>query len=111
MMWGRVRLGRECRAFVNAYGPGSERSVEECNTFVNELTNCVDVLSRRNYVVVLGDSNARVGGGEMKGVLRRYGVSGINEMGEKLLDMCIKNELMVGNSFFRKKDVNKYTWI
>ena len=50
MMWGRVRLGRECRAFVNAYGPGSERSVEECNTFVNELTNCVDVLSRRNYL-------------------------------------------------------------
>ena len=25
MMWVRVRLGRECWAFVSVYGPGSER--------------------------------------------------------------------------------------
>ena len=68
-------------------------------------------MSRRNYVVVLGDLNARVGVGEIEGVLGRYGVPGINESGERLLDMCIEKELTVGNCFFRKKDVNKYTWI
>ena len=111
MMWVRVRLGRECWAFISAYGPGSERSEEERDTFWNELANCVEALSRRNYVVVLGDLNARVGVGEVEGVLGRYGVPGINESGEKLLDMCIEKELTVGNSFFRKKDVNKYTWV
>ena len=60
LMWVRVRIGRECWAFVSAYGPGYERSEEERNVFWNELTGCVDGLSRRNYVVVLGDLNARM---------------------------------------------------
>ena len=111
MMWVRVRLGRECWAFVSAYGPGSERSEEERNMFWNELANCVDDLSRRNYVVVLGDLNARVGDGEIEGVLGRYGVLDVNESGEKLLDMCVEKELAVGNSYFKKKNVNKYTWV
>ena len=52
--------------------------------FWNELTRCVDGLSTRNYVVVLGDLNARVGDGELEGVVGKYEVSG----GKRLLDVC-----------------------
>ena len=30
---------------------------------------------------------------------------------ERLLDMCVEQELAIGNSFFKKKWINKYTWI
>ena len=65
------------------------------------------------YVVVLGDLNARVGDGEVEGVVGKYGVPGENESGERLLDMCmcVEQELVIGNSFFKKKGRNKYTWI
>ena len=33
LMWVRVRMGRECWAFVSAYGPGCERSEEERDAF------------------------------------------------------------------------------
>ena len=33
----------------------------------------MDDLSTRNYVVVLGDLNARVGDGEVEGVVGKYG--------------------------------------
>ena len=33
LMWVRVRMGRECWAFVSAYGPGCERSEEERDEF------------------------------------------------------------------------------
>ena len=33
----------------------------------------MDGLSTRNYVVVLGDLNARVGDGEVEGVFGKYG--------------------------------------
>ena len=79
MMWVRVRIGREC-----------ERSEEERDEFWNELTRCVDGLSTRNYVVVLGDLNVRVGDGEVEGVVGKYGVLGENESGERLLDMCVE---------------------
>ena len=38
-------------------------------------------LSRRNYVVVLGDLNARVGNGGIERVLGSSGVPGVNESG------------------------------
>ena len=60
------------------YGPGCERSEEERDEFWNELTRCVDGLSTRNYVVVLGDLNARVGDGEVEGVVGKNGVPGEN---------------------------------
>ena len=69
------------------------------------------VSSTRNYVVVLGDLNARVGDGEVEGVVGKYGVPGENESGERSLDMCVEQELVIGNSFFKKKGINKYTWI
>ena len=84
LMWVRVRMGRECWAFVSAYRLGCERSEEERDEFWNELTRCVDGLSTRNYVVVLGDLNARVGDGELEGVVGKYRVSGENESGERL---------------------------
>ena len=103
LMWVRVRMGRECGAFVSAYGPGCERSEEERDEFWNDLTMCVDGLSTRNYVVVLGDLNARVGDGEVEGVVGKYGVPGENESGERLLDMCVEQELVIGNSFFLRR--------
>ena len=103
LMWVRVKMGRECWASVSAHGPGYERSEEERDEFGNELTRCVDGLSTRNYVVVLGDLNARVGDGELEGVVGKYGVSGENESGERLLDMCVEQELAIENSFFSRR--------
>ena len=71
----------------------------------------MDGLSTWNYAVLLGDLDARVGGGEVEGVVGKYGVPGENECGERLLDMCVEQELVIGNSFFKKKGINKCTWI
>lgn len=111
LLWVRVRLGRECWAFVSAYGPGCEKEEEEREDFWNDLTECVESLKRKNYVVVLGDLNARVGDEEVDGVVGKYGVAGRNWSGERLLEMCGEQELVIGNSWFKKKSVNKYTWM
>ena len=36
---------------------------------------------------------------------------GRNESGERLLEMCAEQELVVGNSSFKKNDVYKHTWL
>ena len=36
---------------------------------------------------------------------------GRNESGERLLEMCAEQELVVGNSWFKKNDVYKYMWL
>ena len=52
---------------------------------------------------MLGDLNARVGDGEVEGVVGKYGVPGENESGERLLGMCVEQELLIGNSFFQEE--------
>ena len=42
LMWIRVRMGRECWAFVSAYWPGCERSEEERDEFWNDLRHRVN---------------------------------------------------------------------
>ena len=97
--------------FISAYGPGSEKSYEEIEEFCNELSECVWSFARNESVVVLGDLNARVGNEVIEGIVGRYGVPGRNESGERLLEMCEEEELVVGKSWFKKNHVYKYTWL
>lgn len=59
----------------------------------------------------MGDFNARIGN-DLKG---REGVIGIwgesikNNNGERLIEFCIQNDMIIQNSFFKHKDCHKYT--
>ena len=89
---------------ISAYGPGSERSEEEREAFWSELAGCSEERTRDGCnVVVLGDLNARVGNEEIIGVMRKYGVPGRNVSGKRLLELLSELELVIGNSYFRKK--------
>ena len=62
-------------------------------------------------MVVLGDFNARGRNEVIEGIVGRHGVPGRNKSGERLLEMSTEQELVVGNSWFKKNDVYKYTWL
>ena len=53
---------------------------------------------------MLSDLNARVGDGELEGVVGKYGVSGENESGERLLDVCVEQELAIRKFFQEERD-------
>ena len=46
----------------------------------------------------------------IEGIVRRCEVPGRNESGERL-ETCAEQELVVDNSWFKKNDVYKYTWL
>ena len=75
------------------------------------MNECVRRFGRNEPVVVLGDLNCRVGNEVIDGIVGQHGVPGRNESGERLLEMCAEQELVVGDSWFKKNDVYKYTWL
>ena len=93
--------------FISAYGPGSEKSEEEIEEFWNELSESVGSFGRNESVVVPRDLNARMGNEVIEGIVGRHGVPGRIESGERLLEMCAEQELVVGNSWFKKNDVQE----
>ena len=76
-----------------------------------ELGELVGSFESDEIVCVLGDLNARVGDGKVQGVIGDYGVHGMNESGEWMVDLCMQYEMAVCNTFFKKRDVHKYTWV
>jgi len=111
VMWVKVKLRSSVWVFVGVYAPGSEKSEEERESFWNELTECLRDLGTNVKVVILGDMNARVGVEEVDGIVGKYGVPGTNASGEHLVGMCAEHELVIGNTCFKKKEINKYTWV
>ena len=67
LMWVRVKIERDSWVFISAYGPGSEKSEEEIEEFLNELSECVGSFGRNESVVVLEDLNYRVGNEVIEG--------------------------------------------
>ena len=61
-------------------------------------------------IVLMGDLNARVGDREIDGVTGKFGVQGINDNSEKLIEVCSERNLIIGNTCFKKRMIHKYTW-
>merc|ERR1712002_1032345 len=89
---------------------GSEKSEMERDLFWDTLEGCVNSFEDDVNVMVLGDLNARVGNTVIDGVVARFGVPDVNDSGVRLIEMCINQELAVGNTFFKKRKKKKYTW-
>ena len=50
-----------------------------------------------------------MGNREVDRVVGKYGVPGVNENGEKLLEVCSERRLSTGNTWFQKRLIQKYT--
>ena len=73
------------------------------------MNECLGGFCDGERVVVLGDMNAKVGDREIDRVIGRFGVPGMNENGEKLVELCSERCLIVENTWFQKKLIHKYT--
>ena len=71
-------------------------------SFWEELKGCTNPGEDGGRVLVIGDMNAKVRGCEMEGVVGKFGVSGMNENGRKLIEPCMEKKLSLGNIFFEK---------
>ena len=110
IVWVRLNVAGEKVVIVSVYGPGMEKNESERESFWQSLNECLSGFGESERLVVLGDLNAKVGDRERGSVVGKYGVPGVNENGESLMEMCLERELIVGNTWFPKKDINKYTW-
>ena len=61
-----------------------------------------------NPRLLLGDWNAKVGSQETPGVTGKFGV--LNEAGQRLIEFCQENTLVMANTLFQQHKRRLYTW-
>ena len=59
---------------------------------------------------MIGDWNAKVRRQEIPGVTGNYGFGVQNETGQRLIEFCQENALVIGNTLFQQHKRRLYTW-
>ena len=54
--------------------------------------------------------NAKVGSQETPGVTGKFGLGVQNEAGQKLIEFCQENSLIIANTLFQQHKRRLYTW-
>ena len=105
----RFRVERGHMTVIAVYAP-EEGKKEETKQFYNVLQSTIEKYVKSDQLIISGDLNARVGKIPIPNVVGMFGESVINENGEELRQFATFNQLKIANTFFRKRDIHKYTW-
>ncbi len=98
---------------IQCYAPTNQAEDEEKENFYDALQREVDSTPRHDVLMVNGDLNAKVGSDNTnkEGVMGKHGLGVINENGQRFVDFCANNNLVIGGTIFPHKRIHKQTWV
>ena len=70
----------------------------------------LELTSKKDVLFMIGDWNAKVGGQETPGVTGKFGLEIWNEAGQRLIEFCQENALVIANTLFQQHKRRLYTW-
>ena len=75
------------------------------------LQDLLELTPPKDVLFIIGNSNAKVGSQETPGVTGKFGLGVQNESGQRLIEFCQENALVIANTLFQKHKRRLYTWI
>ena len=78
--------------------------------FYEDLQDLLGLTSKKDVLFIIGDWNAKVGSQETPGVTGKFGPGTWNEAGQRLIEFCQENALVIVNTLFQPHKRRLYTW-
>ena len=85
-------------------------NAEEAEQFCEDLQDLLEVTPKKDVLFIIGDWNAKVGSQEIPGVMVKFGCRIQNEAGQRLIEFCQENALVIANTLFQQHTRRLYTW-
>ena len=95
---------------TQAYVPTSNAEEAEVERFYEDLQDLLELTPKKHVLFIIGDWNAKVGSQETPGVTGKFGLGVQNEAGQKLIEFCQENTLVIANTFFQQHKRRLYIW-
>ena len=95
---------------IQVYAPTSTHSDQEIEDFYENIKKAIDQIKKTDILVVMGDLNAKIGKGKVDDIVGEYGLGERNERGDRLLQFCQENNMIITNTFYQHPNRNLYTW-
>ena len=85
---------------IQVYAPTS--NAEEAEQFYEELQDFLERTPKKDVLFIIGDWNEKVGSQETPGVTGKFGRGVQNEAGQRLIECCQENTLVIANILFQQ---------
>ena len=95
---------------IQVYAPTSNAEEDEVERFYEDLQDLLELTHKKDVHFILGDWNAKVGSQETPGVISKFGLGIRNEAGQRLIEFCQENALVIANTLFQQHKRRLYTW-
>ena len=96
---------------IQVYAPTSNAEEAEVEQFYEDLQDLLELTLKKDVLFIIGDWNAKVGSQETPGVTGRFGLGMRNEAGQRLIEFCQENALIIANTLFQQLKRKLYTWM
>ena len=95
---------------IQVYPPTSNTEETEVKWFYEDLQEILGLTPQKDVLSILGNWNAKVGSQETPGVTGKFGLGIQNEAGQRLIEFCQENALVIANTLFQQHKRRLYTW-
>ena len=85
---------------IKVYAPISNAEEAEVEQFYEDLQDLLELTPKKISFFVIGDWNAKVGSRETPGVTGKFGLGVQNKAGQRLIEFCQENTLVIANTLF-----------
>ena len=97
-------------AVIKVYAPTSNAEEAEFEWFYEDLQELLELTLKKDVLFIIGDWNAKVGSQETPGITGKFGLGIGNEAGQRLIEFCQENALVIANILFKQHKRRLYTW-
>src|SRR6478609_6747013 len=95
---------------VQSYLPTTDYEDEEVEKIYEQLEEILGKQKGTDNVIVMGDFTAVVGEGSNDIVVGKFGLGKRNDRGERLIEFCKSQTLVITNTWFEQEKRTRYTW-
>ena len=85
---------------IQVYAPTSNTEEAKVERFYEDLQDLLELTPKKDVLFIIEDWNAKVGSQETPGVTGKFGLGVQNEAGQRLIEFCQENALVIANTLF-----------
>ena len=95
---------------IQVYAPISNAEEAEVEWFYEDLQDLLELTPKKDVIFIIGDWNAKVGSQETPAVTGKFGLGIWNEAGQRLIEFCQENTMVIANILFQQHKRRLYMW-
>src|SRR5713101_4722301 len=90
--------------------PTSTHNHDEIESMYDQIEELIDEEKGNTHLIIMGDWNAVVGEKKEYKIAGNFGLVKRNERGERLIEFCKENKMIITNTLFEQNKRKRYTW-